>query len=143
MQDSLFSSTVTRKLYNERAVMVGTLLGGPLVAGYFLAENYKALDQGEKVNRTWLFTVIGFLLILTIAYITPHRVPSYIFPIVYSGIAQFLAQRFQGDHIKAHTVSGGGMYSIWRSVWIGVISAIIFLVIIFGILVLIDSLMAN
>ena len=86
--------------------MVGTLLGGPLVAGYFLAENYKALDQREKINRTWLFTIIGFLLILTIAYITPHKVPSYIFPIVYSGIAQFLAQRFQGDQIKVHALNG-------------------------------------
>ena len=143
MQESLFSSAVTGKLYYERAVMVGTLLGGPLVAGYLLAENYKALEQEEKVNKTWLFTIIGFLCILTIAYITPGKVPSYIFPIAYSGIAQFLAQRIQGDQIKAHAASGGGIYRIWRSVWIGIISAIIFLVIIFGILVLIDSMMAN
>ena len=143
MQESLFSSTVTKKLYNERAVMVGTLIGGPIVAGYLLAENYKALDQREKINKTWLFTIISFGIILLIAYITPHKVPSFIFPIIYSGIAQFLAQRFQGDQIKGHIVNGGGIYSVWRSVGIGIISALIFLVIVFSILVLIDLAMAN
>jgi hypothetical protein len=143
MQESLFSSTVTRKLYNERAVMVATLIGGPLVAGYLLAENYKALDQKEKVNRTWLFTIICFIIILIIAYVTPGKVPSFLFPIAYSAFAQFLAQRFQGNQIKIHTENGGGIYNIWRSVWIGAISAIILFVIVFGVLVLIDSMMKN
>ena len=143
MQDSLFSSTVTKKLYNERAVMVGTLIGGPIVAGYLLSENYKALDQREKVNKTWLFTIIGFVIILILAYITPNRVPSFIFPILYSVIAQFLAQRFQGDQIKGHVVNGGGVHSVWRSVGIGIIAALIFLVTVFGILVIIDLTMTN
>ncbi len=28
------------KIYNYRAIGVGTFLGGPLVAGYFIAENF-------------------------------------------------------------------------------------------------------
>ncbi len=31
------------KIYKDKAIWVGTFLGGPLVAGYFFSKNYKTL----------------------------------------------------------------------------------------------------
>ncbi len=46
-----------RKGYNEQSIFVGALLGGPLVAGYMMAENYKAVGKDENVMLTWVFAL--------------------------------------------------------------------------------------
>lgn len=46
-----------QKVYKERTIWVGTLLGGTLAAGYVVAANYKAFGEDDKARKTWFVTI--------------------------------------------------------------------------------------
>ena len=52
MQEPLFPSTVSQKLYNERAILIATFLGGPLAGGFLLAQNFNAFNEPGKAGKT-------------------------------------------------------------------------------------------
>jgi hypothetical protein len=45
MEEILDAEKPMQKIYNTKAIIIGTFLGGPLVAGYFIAENFKAFNE--------------------------------------------------------------------------------------------------
>ena len=138
MDENLLPFQPTFKLYIDRAIYVGTFLGGPLVAGYLAAENFKQLGQTDKVKTTWIIAILATIIILSGIFLIPNieKVPNYIIPLVYTAIAQFLVQKFQGTAIKIHIEIGGQTYSIWRAVWIGLVGFVILLAIIFAIVLM-------
>jgi peptidoglycan/LPS O-acetylase OafA/YrhL len=137
-EENLLSLPPDFKVYKDRAVYIGTFLGGPLVAGYLSAENYKNLGQQDKVKTAWLIAIISTIVIIGIVFLIPNieKVPSYIIPIVYAGIAQYLVQKNQGPAIKSHIEKGGQVYSVWRAVWIGLVGAALLFAIILAIALL-------
>lgn len=141
MEENLLSVLPENKLYRERAVYVGTFLGGPLVAGYLASENFKKIGQPEKVKATWAIAIIATIVIFGGAFLVPEieKFPRYIIPLVYGGIAQLLVQRFQGAAIKLHIEKGGQVYSVWRAVWIGAVGAAVLVGFIFVILLFADK----
>ena len=138
MEEDLLSVQPSFKLYKDRAVYVGTFLGGPLVAGYLIAENFRQLGEAAKVKTTWLIAIVATIVIFGGVFLIPNieKVPSYIIPIVYAVITQALVQKYQGAAIKSHIDKGGQTYSVWRAVWIGLVGLAILLAIIFGIALL-------
>ncbi|HVT85837.1 MAG TPA: hypothetical protein VHD35_11600 [Chitinophagaceae bacterium] len=138
MEENLFPSTPAFKLYKDRAIYVGTFLGGPLVAGYLAAENFKQLGQTDRVKTTWIIAILATMIIFGAVFLIPNieKVPNYIIPLIYTGIAQFLVQKYQGLAIKTHIAAGGQTYSVWRAVWIGLVGLAILIAIIFVIILL-------
>jgi hypothetical protein len=57
-----------QKIYSEKNIWRATFLGGPLVAGYLLAENFKAFNEPEKVRKTWIIAVLATIIIFSAAY---------------------------------------------------------------------------
>ena len=138
MEENLLSVPPNFKLYKDRAIYVGTFLGGPLVAGYLAAENFKQLDQPEKVKKAWTIAIIATVVIFGGIFLIPNmdKIPNYIIPLIYTGITQYLVQKYQGAAIKSHIEKGGQVYSVWRAVWIGLVGLAILLTIIFAIVLL-------
>ena len=128
------------KLYKDRGIYIGTFIGGPLTAGYLIAENYKRLGEKGKVWKTWVITVLCTILIFSVAILTPSstRVPGYIFPLLYAAFTSFLVRRLQGDRIKAHARNHGEFYTTWRAVVVSLIFGAISLGIILLILTFAD-----
>jgi hypothetical protein len=116
-----------RKIYSINAIWIGTFLGGPLSAGYLIAENFKALGQMNKVGPTWMiaiaFTAIIFGTIFWIPAI--EEIPQQIIPLTYTAIAYALAARFQGERIKRFTLESGKVFSMWRAVGISLLWCVI------------------
>ncbi len=141
MQDDLLEIPHDFKIYKDRAIFVGTFLGGPLVAGYLTAENFKKLEQPEKVWMAWGISILVTIAIFAGVFLVPAfaKVPRYIIPILYAGIAQWVVQKFQGDAIKSHIENGGPIYSVWRSVWIGALGSVVLVAIIFLIILLLGQ----
>lgn len=85
------------------------------------------------MKKTWLIAIIATIIILGGVFLIPNieKVPHFIIPLVYTAIAQYLVQRFQGTAIKAHIEKGGQVYSIWRTGWIGLTGLLILVVIVF------------
>jgi hypothetical protein len=136
MEEHLLTEQPLFKLYKDRAIYIGTFIGGPLVAGYLASENFKKLGQPDKVKMTWIISISVTIIIFGGIFLIPNieKVPNFVIPLIYTGITQFLIHKFQGEAIKAHIEDGGETFSTWRAVWIGFVGLAILFVVIFAIL---------
>jgi|SRR6185437_7013775 hypothetical protein len=132
MEEDVIILPPNYKLYNDRSIYIGTFLGGPLVAGYLAAENFKQLGQRSAVKTAWIVAIIATILICSMVFLMPgiQNVPRILIPLIYTGIAQFVIYKYQGDSIKRHIAEGGKIYSPWRAVLIGIIGAVVLVAII-------------
>ncbi|HLM58786.1 MAG TPA: hypothetical protein VK422_21965 [Pyrinomonadaceae bacterium] len=46
----------TETIYSDKFIWVGCGLGGPLVAGYIIAQNFEAFGKRESAVVTWSFS---------------------------------------------------------------------------------------
>jgi len=138
MEENLLSAPPNFKLYKDRAVWTGTFIGGPLVAGYLAAENFKQLGQQDKAKSAWVIAIIATIVIFGAIFLIPNieQIPGYLIPLIYTGIAQYLIQKYQGAAVKEHIEKGGQTYSIWRAVFIGLIGLVILVAIFFVVILL-------
>jgi hypothetical protein len=123
------------RIYKERAIWAGTFLGGPLVAGYLIGENFKAFNESAKFKLTWIVAIIAAIVIFGGLFLVPdpEKIPKQIIPIVYTAIAYFLMQHYQSKNIEAHLKVGGKVYGWGRVIVISLIGLIITLIPVFGI----------
>jgi hypothetical protein len=141
MEEDLLSSPPSYKLYTDRAVFVGTFFGGPLVAGYLAAENFRQLGQRERVRNAWLIAILATVVIFGGIFLIPgiDKVPRYVIPLAYTLIAQYLVKTYQGPAIITHVEQGGQTYSVWRAVWIGLVGLVILLALLFVVVLMVDK----
>lgn len=130
-----------KKIYSEKEIWVGTFLGGPLVAGYLIAENFKAFDQTDRVRKTWILAIITTFIVFGIAFSIPDsvKIPNQIIPIIYTFIAYQLVQLYQKGKINTHINEGGQIFSWWRTIGIATAGLLITIIPIFGYALLSDS----
>ncbi|WP_316836978.1 hypothetical protein [Pedobacter nutrimenti] len=141
MEQTIDIQKPTEKIYKDRAIWLGTFLGGPLVAGYFIAENFKVFGEYDKAKKTWIYTVIATIILFGGIFLIPDnvKIPNQIIPLIYTGIASYLLKHFQGQNIEIYINSGGEFFSWWRTVGIGLIGLVITFVLIFGFALLSDT----
>jgi hypothetical protein len=139
MEENIFSEDLTGKLYTRDAIRVATFLGGPLAAGFMIADNYRHLGEHKKVQTTWLIAVPVTIAIFVLAFILPDNFPPIALPLAYTMGVYFLVENLQGKKIKAHTAQGGQTWPMGRAVVIGLIGLLIILAIVFGSFMLMDQ----
>lgn len=127
MEQKIEEQIQTRKIYTMGSIWSGTFLGGPLTAGYLIAENFKTLGQNEKVKLTWLIAIIATLAIIGGIFLIPNadKIPRQIIPLMYTAIAYYIVNETQSDKIKEYISKTGKAFSVWRSLWIGLIGSMI------------------
>jgi Na+/alanine symporter len=127
IEKTIFTEIPTEKIYKERAIWVGTFLGGPLVAGYLIAENFKVFNENEKAKITWIIAIVTTIVIFGGLSFIPEnvKIPNQIIPIVYTVIASSLAKRFQEQKSNEYIENGGKYYSWWRIIAIGIIGLLL------------------
>lgn len=133
MEQTIDIEKPTQKIYKDRAIWVGTFLGGPLAAGYLIAENFKAFNETDKAKKTWIYTIIATIIIFGGVFMVPDNVnvPNQIIPLIYTAIAFYLVQHFQGQNITTHINSGGQLFSWWRTIAVSIIGLVITIIPIF------------
>lgn len=141
MEQSLETKSILPKVYSEKALSLGTLLGGPLTAGYIFAENYKAFNEQGKAKKSWILSFLASVLIFGGVALVPDNVkmPNQLIPFVYTLIASLLFQRLQGQRVKAHLQAKGTLFSLWRAAAVGLIGIVITLLAILGIALTLDG----
>jgi hypothetical protein len=127
MNEIIENSVPKGKIFKDKTFWIGTFLGGPLVAGYLLSENFKTLGQPEKVKPTWVITIIITIVIFGGLLLMPENIniPNQIIPIVYSAIAYAIFKKHQEARSNVHINSGGLIHSWWRVIGIGIIGLLI------------------
>ncbi|MBT2564879.1 hypothetical protein J7E50_24660 [Pedobacter sp. ISL-68] len=141
MEQTIDIQISTKKLYKDRAIWVGTFLGGPLAAGYLIAENFKTFNEFDKAKKTWIYAIIATIVVFGGVFLIPEnvKIPNQIIPLIYTAIAYYLVKHFQGQKITSHINSGRQLHSWWRTIGVGVIGLTITVIPIFGFALLIDS----
>ena len=127
MERQNFVEIPTQKIYKDRAIWVGSFLGGPLVGGYFIAENFKVFKDYEKAKKTWIIAIISTIIIFGGIFLIPEnaKIPNQIIPLIYTAIAYYIAKHYQEEKINEHIKNGGEYFNWWRTIGIGVIGLLI------------------
>ncbi|AMR31690.1 hypothetical protein A0256_09780 [Mucilaginibacter sp. PAMC 26640] len=120
------------KVYQPNMIRVATFIGGPLVAGYMIAENFKAFNAYDKAKKTWLYTIVFTIALFGLAAAIPASVniPRIVFPVIYAWSAYGLVNQYQGKMIAAHINNNGEAFNWGRSIVIGLIGMVVLLVLI-------------
>ena len=141
MEQTVDIERPTRKIYKDRAIWVGTFLGGPLAAGYLIAENFKAFNDTDKAKKTWIYAIIATVVVFGGVFLIPEnvKIPNQIIPLINTAIAYYLVQHFQGQNISAHLNSGGQLFGWWRTIAVGLIGLAITIIPIIGFALFSDS----
>ncbi|MFC6097633.1 hypothetical protein ACFPVY_13330 [Flavobacterium qiangtangense] len=140
MEESIFKEIPAHKIYSDKLIWVGTFLGGPLVAGYFISENYKAFGEQQNVNRTWLATIMASTVIFLIIFLIPENIniPNFLFPLTYTAIVVAIVKKLQGEKMDTHIQLGGLFFGWGRTILASIIGLIVTFVGIFIIAFSID-----
>jgi hypothetical protein len=122
--------TLVAPIYNAKHVRLGAFIGGPLVAGYFIAQNYKVFGEYGKAAAAWIYAIAATIVIFGAIFFIPEtaKIPDYIFPLAYCWAAFYLVQHFQGDQINAHINNGEGFFGWGRVVLIGFIGLAVLII---------------
>jgi hypothetical protein len=113
------------KVYSERAVWAGSFLGGPLVAGYMIGENFKAVGEREKVWKTWIIAIVVTAIVFATIFIPLFdKVPGFFYFLSYAVIASIFFRRFQSEKIDAHLAGGGELFGWGRIIGISILGVI-------------------
>lgn len=143
IEKSVFQEIPTEKIYTDKAIRVGTFLGGPLVAGYFMAENFKVFGDSDKVKKTWTITILVTILIFGLIFLVPEqinaKIPNIVFPLLYMAIAAYFTKQYQETQINKHLENGGEQYGWWRTIGISIIGISVLLAAIFSIAFLTET----
>lgn len=135
IEKSVFEEIPTNKIYSEKAITTGTFLGGPLVAGYLIAENFKAFGDYNKAKNTWIISILSTILIFGLIFLIPEniQIPNVIFPLIYMSIAGYLTKLYQQQKINEHINNRGEQFGWWRTIAISLVGCIITIGPIFGV----------
>tara|TARA_R100001369_G_scaffold22674_3_gene41375 strand:+ start:43369 stop:43830 length:462 start_codon:yes stop_codon:yes gene_type:complete len=136
------TTTPTDKIYKDRAIWFGSFVGGPLVAGYFIAENFKVLNEPENVKSTWNYTIPLTILVFSLALVIPQssNFPSIIIPLAYTLFAYYISKHYQGPGIEVHLAAGGEEFDWWRIIGISLLGLIATFIILVIFVIIIQSL---
>jgi hypothetical protein len=124
------------KVYRDKVIYRATFLGGPLVAGYMMASNFKVFGENEKAKWTWFWTIFFTVALFGTLFFLPQnlldKTPKYIIPLLYSIATLSIVKHYQGQKIDAHLSAGGQKYNGWRAFTISLIGLAIILIPVLG-----------
>ena len=126
-------------IFSPRQIFLGSYLGGPVAALYYLKSNYKVLNNAVA-EKNVLFAGGIFIVLLTVSLLyIPDNFPRLAIPLFYSGIALLISENLQINREKEATSKEYRFCSSWRVTKVAIISLVGYFVVAFGLLYAIES----
>jgi hypothetical protein len=134
MSEDVLQLTPEYKLNREWSIILAAFLGGPLPAGYLIAENFRNLGKPAAARNTWIITIIGTLAVIGLAYFLPEGLNNrrLLIPLIYILLTRMVVRQYQSKAILEHVNAGGPMFNGWKGVLAGLIGCAIMVAIIVG-----------
>jgi hypothetical protein len=130
------------KLYSVASAVLATFLGSPVAGGIVLAINYKRLGQSAAAIHAVVWSTVITATIIAAAMFLPDDLPVPNGALVVPQLIAmyYAAKSLQARDLDTHQRRGGRMASAWAAagigVLVGVVLAVLFLGVIFGIAML-------
>jgi hypothetical protein len=120
MDDEKTKPENTRRVgvFTEHAVWFGTLIGGPLAAGYIISENFRILKMPDKQKKTWWIIVPETLLMLVLS-IKLNGDMGFIY-FVNTVLTFLVFHIFQGKEVEDYLKAGGYALKKWTTFLIAI-----------------------
>lgn len=116
-----------RKVYPATAILLGTVLGGPLVTGFILFKNYRTLGLPAKGIYTWIIAIIATIVIVRAIIFVPEsdfrKLPILL--VVNGAIAYTLMKILQQKQVNSYLSNGGESYDWSAGAIAGIIGGIL------------------
>lgn len=126
-----------RKIYSDKLISTATFLGGPLVAGYLIAQNYKTFNEPSNIRNTWILAISGTILIFGCLFLPfVEKLPNQLIPFIYTAIIALAVKYLQKKKIEAYISEGGTFHSWGRTIAISLIGVIVTILPVAGIILL-------
>lgn len=130
----LVDKTNAVDVFSPKQIFLGSYLGEPLAALYYLKSNFKALNNKTAENYVlYIGSIFIILLTVSLLYI-PENFPRIAIPLIYSGIALLISEQLQISKEKEATSKDYRFSSSWLVTKIAIISLVSYLVFSFGVL---------
>ncbi len=120
-----------KKIYSTGQIWGSSFIFGPLAGIYLLSKNFETFKDKEKAKQTLVIGLgitIAFVIILLLVELPKT---GAVFPIVYTAIIAYCADKNQKEKIKQHLDSGGKKYSNWRVLGISILSLLVLIALFF------------
>ncbi len=114
------------KIYTISEIFIGTLIGGPLAAGYMIGENFKGLelynqvDWPKQVGAITALVVFGGSVVFSEVVVAVF--PVWLVVFLYTIGFTFLAKKIQGQQIRQLILKRRPSYSFWQVLVVGISS---------------------
>ena len=133
-----------RRLFTPGSVFWATFMSLPLAGGIVLAVNYSRFGERGKAVRAVLGSVVWSLVDAVLILLIPDQAKLGGAGIggILAVVMWQIARDEQGPLVAAHRASGGGVYSKWLGVAIGLSTLAGLFILIVGVVLLI-ALLAN
>jgi hypothetical protein len=126
-------------VFSPRQIFLGSYLGGPVAALYYLKSNYRVLNN-TVAEKSVLFAGGIFIALLTVSLLNiPDNFPRLAIPLFYSGIALLISENLQINKKTEATSKKYRFCSSWRVTKIAIVSLVGYLIVAFGLLYGIES----
>jgi len=118
------------RIYTERKIFTGVLLGGSLAGGYYLWRNFNVLGKPKQARAAIIVAVIVLGLTCVTNFIPAlDRIPGIVFYGVQIGLAYGATRGYLSPAMNAHIEAGKALYGWGNSILVAVIAMIITLAI--------------
>jgi len=125
-----------KEFFSPKQIYIGTFIGGPLAAAYYLSENFKLMELVSLNTPCKVLGVVFTILILGASFQLPEDFPNMIIPIAYSAIAAGIAWQWQVTKEEAEAVESYGFQSNWKVAGISAASLIITVAVLLSVIML-------
>ena len=114
------------KIYTERKILAGVLLGGSLAGAYYLWRTFRAFGKPRHAVAAVIFALIILIVTLASMFVPVlDKVPNFVFHGLQIGIALGAIRGYLSSEINAHIENGGAVYGWGNTMLVAVISIII------------------
>jgi len=123
------------KVYTERKILAGVLLGGPVAGAYYFWRTFRAF--GKRRHAVAAVIVAAVVLVITLSSLfipVLNSVPNVVFYGIQIGLALGAIRGYLSTEIAAHIEDGKGAYGWGNTILVAAISMVITLGLLFAII---------
>lgn len=132
-----------KKLYSQKAIGLGVFFGGPVVAGILMRKNFLTLGKERAALHALMIGIIATVVIFSLLVALPQevidKIPSFLFPVIYTGIILWILEVTQGSDLRKHQEQQGVFFKIGKVMLIGLFWMGINIGLVFGTVYLSDA----